>query len=82
MVFIYIIIAFLLGIVFTQWIVPLVDGILGLFLTQLEVWKGHMAVKISKDQKTVENMKQKSDEEEHSSPIGFVVLEEEDDTND
>lgn len=41
-----------------------------------------MAVKISKDQKTVENMKQKSDEEEQSSPIGFVVLEEEDEVND
>jgi hypothetical protein len=50
MIFINIIIVFLLGIVFIQWIFPLVDGLIGLFLTQFEVWKSYMAIKIAKSQ--------------------------------
>lgn len=74
MIFINIIIAFLFGIIFIQWIFPLVDGILGVILTQFEVWKGHMAVKITKSQQEVEELKINN---EQFQQIGFAVMEDE-----
>ena len=76
MIFINIIIVFLLGIVFIQWIFPLVDGLIGLFLTQFEVWKSYMAIKIAKSQQQVEELKEKINSN-NLSQIGFAVLEEE-----
>ena len=77
MIFINIIIVFLLGIVFIQWIFPLVDGLIGLFLTQFEVWKNYMAVKIAKSQQQIEELKEKTNNNNNLSQIGFAVLEEE-----
>ncbi len=79
MIIIYILaITFLLGIVFIQWIVPLIDGIINLFLTQLEVWKSSMTVKIANYQTQITQAK-KELEETNTSAIGFVIKEEEDD---
>ena len=79
MIFIYIVvIAFLLGIVFVQWLIPLVDSIVNLILTQLEVWKGAMAVKLTKYQKQTSDIKREF-EEHKKSGIGFIMTEEGDD---
>lgn len=73
----FLVIAFLLGIIFIQWIIPLVDGIMNLFLTQLEVWKSYMTVKIANYQTQITQTK-KQFEETNTQAIGFVVREEED----
>lgn len=75
MIFIHIIIAFLLGIVFVQWLIPIVDGIINLFLTWLEVEKGRMAVKITKYQEQASAIKEKDNNK--TSAIGFSIVEEE-----
>lgn len=80
MIIIYIIIAFLLGIIFVQWIIPVGDSLINLFLTQLEVWKGHMAIKITQYQEQASKIK-KDLEEKQLSSIGFTITEGEDDEN-
>ena len=80
-IYYYIIIAFLLGIIFVQWIIPLVDGLINLLLTQFEVWKGYMTVKISKSQQKISNMS-KEPQENINTPIGFAILEEEEEQTD
>lgn len=70
------VITFLLGIIFIQWIIPLVDGIINLFLTQLEVWKSSMNTKIVNYQSEMTKIK-KQLEESNTSAIGFVIEEDE-----
>ena len=70
------VITFLLGIIFIQWIIPLVDGIINLFLTQLEVWKSSMSTKIVNYQSEMTKIK-KQLEESNTSAIGFVIEEDE-----
>ena len=85
MIFIYIIIAFILGIIFIQWVIPLIDGIINVILTLFEVWKGKMAIKITQSQAQVEQVKNKYSVVEQTSPIGFMITtedEEEEDLND
>ena len=79
MIFIYIIIAFLLGIAFIQWIIPLIDGIANLFLTKVEVWKSNMLVKITESQQKISEIKDNFNSKGNTSAIGFVVQSDEED---
>lgn len=77
MIVIYIIIAFLLGIIFIQWVTPLIDGIINLILTQFEVWKGHMVVKITNYQKQTSKIKDDFEGKSKTQVIGFTMSDEE-----
>lgn len=77
MIVIYIIIAFLLGIIFIQWVAPLIDGIINLILTQFEVWKGHMVVKITNYQKQTSKIKDDFEGKSKTQAIGFTMSDEE-----
>lgn len=77
MIVIYIIIAFLLGIIFIQWVTPLIDGIINLILTQFEVWKGHMVVKITNYQKQTSKIKDEFEGKSKTQVIGFTMSDEE-----
>lgn len=76
MIFIYIIIAFLLGIIFIQWLIPVGDSVINLFLTQIEVWKGKKAVKLAQYQDQVSQINNKN-EVKPLSAIGFTLESEE-----
>lgn len=72
MVFIIYILFFIIGIVFYEWIFPLIDSAVQLLLVHLEEKKNKVAVRIAKIQSQLE----KSDED--STPaIGFPWIEEE-----
>ena len=71
MIIIYIIMIFLLGIIFWQWIIPLCEGVMNLFLTFIELLKSHLNVKIAQNQ-----AKMKDDTENNKTPmIGFTIAE-------
>lgn len=71
MIIIYIIMIFLLGIIFWQWIIPLGEGVMNLFLTFIELLKSHLNVKIAQNQ-----AKMKDDTEKNKTPmIGFTIAE-------
>lgn len=71
MIIIYIIMIFLLGIIFWQWIIPLGEGVMNLFLTFIELLKSHLNVKIAQNQ-----AKMKDDTENNkTSMIGFTIAE-------
>lgn len=71
MIIIYIIMIFLLGIIFWQWIIPLGEGVMNLFLTFIELLKSHLNVKIAQNQ-----AKMKDDTKNNKTPmIGFTIAE-------
>lgn len=61
--------------IFIQWVIPLVDGIINLFLTKIEVWKSYMTVKIANCQNKISQLKGQL-EESNASAIGFTIREE------
>lgn len=70
-----IILYFILGMLFIQIISPLIDGLVSLLLTIIEVAKGYFNVKIG--QFNLQLKKDYEKEEVHMSAIGFAREEEE-----
>ena len=66
-----------MGIIFIQWVTPLIDGIINLILTQFEVWKGHMVVKITNYQKQTSKIKDDFEDKSKTQVIGFTMSDEE-----
>ena len=66
-----------MGIIFIQWVTPLIDGIINLILTQFEVWKGHMVVKITNYQKQTSKIKDEFEGKSKTQVIGFTMSDEE-----
>ena len=64
-----------MGIIFIQWIVPTIDGIINLFLTKIEVLKSRMTVEIVNYQNQITQSKMQL-EENNTSAIGFMIKEE------
>lgn len=60
---------FILGIVFVDIILPLMEGITSLICTKFEVYKAKMAVDINKYNVEIENG---SNSTQTSNPIGFL----------
>ena len=78
---IYILLVFLAGMIFNQWIIPFIDGLLGNFLQQLEVYKQYMVEKITKSSFELTKLKNDLEKEDTpvTNPIGFVIQTEEED---
>ena len=64
-----------MGVIFIQWIIPLIDGIINLLLTKIEVLKSRMTVKIVNYQNQITQSKMQL-EENNTSAIGFMIKEE------
>lgn len=62
---------FICGVAFAEWIIPVIDSIVSLFVTYVETKKGRCAVTIAKLQNTLENPPEKS------PAIGFEWVSEE-----
>lgn len=69
---IFILLYFLLGIIFCQWVMPLIDGILNVILTALETVKGKLSVKITDYTIQIQNMSN-PDTEIPKNVIGFAL---------
>ena len=78
---IYILLVFLAGMIFNQWIIPFIDGLLVNFLQQLEVYKQYMVEKITKSSFELTKLKNDLEKEDTpvTNPIGFVIQTEEED---
>lgn len=70
-----ILIYFILGIVFIDIILPLIEGITSLICTKFEVYKAKMAVDINKYNMEIEN--ESLSTQDSISPIGFMYEPEE-----
>ena len=64
---------------FATLIMPLLDGILGVLLTWLEAIKGKLTLKISKYNYQISKIGDEPVEDKHI--VGFVAIEEEDETD-
>ena len=64
-----------MGVIFIQWIIPLIDGIINLLLAKIEVLKSRMTVKIVNYQNQITQSKMQL-EENNTSAIGFMIKEE------
>lgn len=75
---------FIFGVIFTQWIVPLVDGFINVLLQYFEAKKSPYVLQVQKDTNELTKLKQELTNEDNSlEQIGFVIPnEEEDDEND
>jgi len=63
---------FLAGVVFIQWVIPLVDEICNTIMTALEVVKSNLAVKIAKCQVEMRDMGIETDECKHEMGFHFT----------
>lgn len=77
MVFILYLLFFIIGIVFYEWIFPLIDSAVQLILVHLEEKKNKVAVRIAKIQSQIKNA-----DGESTSAIGFPWIEEEEELED
>ena len=70
---------FLLGILFAGIISPILEEIVTLILSIIEVAKGKCSLKLAKISKEIDNIRQSTN---NSSAIGFIVSEEEEEGSD
>ena len=69
---------FILGVIFSLMIIPIIDGITSLVLTFLEMLKSYISIIIMKNNHKIQNP-----EEVKTNTIGFVITkEEEEEAND
>lgn len=64
---------FILGSLFSQVVLPLLDGIAELFLVILESGKGFFSVKCAKYNKQISQLTGEEPKEEKKRPIGFFT---------
>ena len=77
MITLYYFLFFILGIIFAEYIDPLLDSLWGIIMTRLEIIKGKYGIEVAKINEKINTL---SDESPPQHAIGFIYDEEEDDS--
>lgn len=80
MIFIFLLLIFVIGIIFVSFILPIIDGIVGVILQQFEVWKSAMALELTQNSVKTHELQQQIENPQkgqQTQVIGFVLDEEE-----